>query len=593
MNVTAADVYTIELSPNPASVQVGKTVTLTPTVKKNGSVYNYTGSFTWSSSVTDKATVSNGVVTGVAPGSSTVIAKATIEGKTIEGTATVNVTAADVYTIELSPNPASVQVGNTVTLTPTVKKNGSVYNYTGSFTWSSSATGKATVNNGVVTGVAAGSSTITAKATIEGKTIEGTATVNVTEKEPIGTEYQNVSVTLTATPSSIAASGGSSTLSASGTWQERTKYSDGTYSSWTSKSTTNFSDFTISGSATGFTRNGANVTVAANTGAARSVTYTAKLTKGSVTGSGEATITQAAYVPDDHFEWIDTEISVDAGGTATAQFYSSTNSASISSYTTSVIDGVTISSTYTPSGNSDGRKYKGTATIRAKSTAGGTSGTVTGAVGSSNDQLKVTVERPYYIIGIVIEGPSEITPEYPQNVQYNCIVRARTPQGTKTFYSNRNPEYFTWSSEQFTLVSNDTGTFNVRSATAGTLKCTFNYSGELSGTADYFVKQVNSATQPEYEYVSAETKFVKNWSDGRAEWKVVVKMRESGTSNYAYIDLTSSSFAGNNELRAVWEWNYANNVWQTGDHLIPSGAQFRVKVYYKDSLMWTSQVHNN
>ena len=176
------------------------------------------------------------------------------------------------------------------------------------------------------------------------------------------------------------------------------------------------------------------------------------------------------------------------------------------------------------------------------------------------------VERPYYIIRIEIEGPSEITPEYPQNVQYNCIVRARTPQGTKTFYSNCNPEYFTWSSEQFTLVNNDTGTFNVRSATAGTLKCTFNYSGELSGTADYFVKQVNSATQPEYEYVSAETKFVKNWSDGRAEWKVVVKMRESGTSNYAYIDLTSSSFAGNNELRAVWD---------------------------KDSLMWTSQVHNN
>lgn len=115
----------------------------------------------------------------------------------------------------------------------------------------------------------------------------------------------------------------------------------------------------------------------------------------------------------------------------------------------------------------------------------------------------------------------------------------------------------------------------------------------MSGTADYFVKQVNSATQIEYEYVSAETEFVKNWADGRAEWKVVVKMRESGTSNYAYIDLTSSSFVGNNELSAVWEWNYANNVWQTGDHLIPSGAQFRVKVYYKDSLMWTSQVHNN
>ena len=174
-----------------------------------------------------------------------------------------------------------------------MKKNGSTYSYTGSFTWTSSVTAKATVSNGVVTGVAPGSSTITAKATIGGNTIQGTATVNVTEKEPIGTEYQNVSVTLTATPNSFTASGGSSTLSASGTWQERTKYSDGTYSSWTNKSTTNFSDFTISGSATGFTRSGASVTVAANTGAARSVTYTAKLTKGSVSGQGQATITQA------------------------------------------------------------------------------------------------------------------------------------------------------------------------------------------------------------------------------------------------------------------------------------------------------------
>ena len=43
------------------------------------------------------------------------------------------------------------------------------------------------------------------------------------------------------------------------------------------------------------------------------------------------------------------------------------------------------------SSNSGSRKYKGTATIKARSTAGGASGTVTGAVGSSNDQLKVTV----------------------------------------------------------------------------------------------------------------------------------------------------------------------------------------------------------
>ena len=239
--------------------------------------------------------------------------------------------------------------------------------------------------------------TYTASFTIGSLSESASCEITQSESTPSSTEYQNVSVTLTATPSSIAASGGSSTLSASGTWQERIKYTNGDYGSWTNKSTTNFSDFTISGSATGFTRNGASVTVAANTGAARSVTYTAKLTKGSVTGSGEATITQAAYVPDDHFEWIDTEISVDAGGTATAQFYSSTMSASISSYTTSVFDKVKIEAdSYTSTGNSGGRKYKGKATITAKSTAGGASGTVTGAVGSSNDQLNVTVQKVEY-----------------------------------------------------------------------------------------------------------------------------------------------------------------------------------------------------
>lgn len=272
-----------------------------------------------------------------------------------------------------------------------------------SWNWTSSNNNVASVSsNGAVTGKAAGTATITASTNssvyesgYRSVSVSVSATITVKaggSPTPTGIEYQNVSVTLTATPSNVAATGGSSVLSAKAVWQERTKYSDGTYSSWTSKSTTNFSDFTISGSATGFTRSGASVTVAANSGAARSVTYTAKLTKGSVTGQGQATINQAAVpTDDDNFEWIDTEISVNPGGTATAQFYSSTNSASIPSYTTSVIEDATISSTYTPTGNSGSRKYKGTATIKARSTAGGASGTVTGAVGSSNDQLKVTV----------------------------------------------------------------------------------------------------------------------------------------------------------------------------------------------------------
>ena len=46
-------------------------------------------------------------------------------------------------------------------------------------TWASSATGKATVNNGLVHAVAAGSSNITASITVEGVTYTATCAVTV------------------------------------------------------------------------------------------------------------------------------------------------------------------------------------------------------------------------------------------------------------------------------------------------------------------------------------------------------------------------------------------------------------------------------
>ena len=51
---------------------------------------------------------------------------------------------------------------------------------TATVTWTSSATGKATVSSGLVTGVAAGSSTITASITEGGKTYTATCVVTVT-----------------------------------------------------------------------------------------------------------------------------------------------------------------------------------------------------------------------------------------------------------------------------------------------------------------------------------------------------------------------------------------------------------------------------
>ena len=174
---TPVPVGSVIVSPATASVAPGATVQLSATTKDaNGNVL--TGrTITWSSNATAIATVnSSGLVSGVAAGPATITA--TSEGKS--GTATITVTTAPpppVATVTISPATASVAVGATVQLTATTKDaNGNVL--TGrTVTWSSNATGIATVNgSGLVSGVAAGSATITA--TSEGKS--GTAAVTVT-----------------------------------------------------------------------------------------------------------------------------------------------------------------------------------------------------------------------------------------------------------------------------------------------------------------------------------------------------------------------------------------------------------------------------
>jgi hypothetical protein len=88
---------------------------------------------------------------------------------------------APVETVTVTPNPASVAVGGTVQLTAALE-DADGNTLTGrTVTWTSGATGTATVNgSGVVSGVAAGSTAIAA--TSEGKS--GSATVTVTAPAP-------------------------------------------------------------------------------------------------------------------------------------------------------------------------------------------------------------------------------------------------------------------------------------------------------------------------------------------------------------------------------------------------------------------------
>jgi hypothetical protein len=127
----------------------------------------------WASSATGVATVNgSGVVTGQGAGTATITA--TSEGKS--GTAAVTVTVVPVATVSVTPSTLSLAVGQTGQLTATPRDaNGNALSGR-VITWTTSASGVATVSSGgVVTGVSDGTATITA--TSEGKS--GTAAVTV------------------------------------------------------------------------------------------------------------------------------------------------------------------------------------------------------------------------------------------------------------------------------------------------------------------------------------------------------------------------------------------------------------------------------
>jgi len=134
------------------------------------------GSVTWSSSDTAKATINGGTrqATGILGGSTNITAS--LSGVTSNAISlTVQPTLAN---ISVTPATPSVNVGGTQQFTATANYNGGASSdVTNTATWSSSNTGFATITaGGLATGVAAGSPTITA--TFSGMSGNATLTVN-------------------------------------------------------------------------------------------------------------------------------------------------------------------------------------------------------------------------------------------------------------------------------------------------------------------------------------------------------------------------------------------------------------------------------
>ena len=315
--------WTVTISANPTTIAaVGGTSTLTYSavrnVLTNGTV---TG--------TEKATPTiSGSATGFTRSGATVTAanNTTTSSRSVTYTATHGGKSAtctvtqsagskqygswSAWTVSVSANPTTIaRTGGTSTITASatrtrtwtwngVSGSGGTESEKGTPVLSASGTGFSlsgttlTASNNTTTS----SRSCTVTATHAGKSATCTVTQSAGE-----ITYGAWKVTITANPTTIAAAGGTSTLTYSAV---RDVLTNGVVTS-TEKATP-----TVSGSATGFTRSGATVTAANNTSASsRSVTYTA--THGGK--SATCTVTQSAgSMTTDYGNWTTSSLTVSA-----------------------------------------------------------------------------------------------------------------------------------------------------------------------------------------------------------------------------------------------------------------------------------------
>lgn len=172
----------ITVSPTSATLIMGNTLTITPTVTPNNTSNK---TVTWTSSNNNIATVStSGVVRPKATGTVTITAKTT-DGT--NKTATCSVEVKQLATgITVNPTSAPLELGSTLTITATVTP---ITTSNKTVTWTSSDTTVATVDsNGVVTPIKNGEVTITAK-TMDGTNKTAKCSIEVDPIAKIGQTY--------------------------------------------------------------------------------------------------------------------------------------------------------------------------------------------------------------------------------------------------------------------------------------------------------------------------------------------------------------------------------------------------------------------
>jgi trimeric autotransporter adhesin len=180
--VSQRTLTSIQITLAQASVADGLTDQLTATGKySDGTSQDLTATVNWTSSATNVATISAGVVTTLAQGTANITGS--LSGVT-SPPVTVTVGAPIVKTLVVSSTSQSIAQGTTVQFTATgTLTDNSTQNVTGSVTWSSSNSSVASINvngaSGLAMGLVAGSSMITATVTNALGTFSSSATLTV------------------------------------------------------------------------------------------------------------------------------------------------------------------------------------------------------------------------------------------------------------------------------------------------------------------------------------------------------------------------------------------------------------------------------
>jgi uncharacterized protein YjdB len=166
----------VTVTPATAVLSVGATQQLTPTVAPANATNK---TLNYSSDNMAVATVNgSGLVTAIASGSAIITVTTQDGAKTATAVVTVNTSNIAVASVSISPSSATLAVGGTQQLTPTVLPSNATNK---AVSYASNNTGVATVNaSGLVTAISNGTAIITVTTTSGNKTSTATITVNTT-----------------------------------------------------------------------------------------------------------------------------------------------------------------------------------------------------------------------------------------------------------------------------------------------------------------------------------------------------------------------------------------------------------------------------